>query len=371
MIGIRSDYPGGNIKAASAYEGSVVKLEQDMRDSAGWWFYWNFCARCEEGREVVFEFTNGEVIGPWGPACSFDGLNWTWLGEQSMRGRQSFVYRFGADRPEVYFAFALPYQLSHFEHWIGRIGTRPFVRLETLCLSEQQREVPLLLLGSPDTARRHMFFSSRHHACEAAASYVLEGLLEEWLGHTASAEWLHEWCIHVVPFADIDGVENGDQGKGRAPHDHNRDYIDKPIYASTGAIMQYASALRPDIAVDFHCPYKWGDRNDHVFIVKTGTEADRRIERLSLLLQRHSQEAGGIVHDPKHNIEKGEDWNQPNPTCAAFMLGQRVPMAFSMEIPYFGVSGMRVTADSLRRFGGVLAMALQAHIQNDATGAQG
>jgi hypothetical protein len=95
VIQIRSDYAGGNIKAISQDE--VVRLEQDLRDSVNWWFYWNFCARCEEEREIVFEFTNGEVIGPWGPTYSMDGMNWTWLGEQSVINSKSFVYRFVSD----------------------------------------------------------------------------------------------------------------------------------------------------------------------------------------------------------------------------------------------------------------------------------
>ena len=40
------------------------------------------------------------------------------------------------------------------------------------------------------------------------------------------------YLVYVIPFVDIDGVENGDQGK-QAPHDHNRDYINSPIYPET------------------------------------------------------------------------------------------------------------------------------------------
>lgn len=362
MILIRSNYPGGNIKVVSLEE--VVRLEQDIRDSY-WWFYWNFCIRCEEEREVVFEFMHGEVVGPWGPAYSLDGINWTWLGEQSVMNSKSFVYRFDSNNPEVYFAFSLPYQLQHFETFHDKYKNYAVVRRDSLCLSEQKREVPLLLIGNKD-APQHLFFSSRHHACESTVNYVLEGVLELYLEEHAGSDFLDQFCIHYVPFVDIDGVENGDQGKGRMPHDHNRDYIEHPIYAATPAMMRYVSALQPVVGIDFHCPHRWGERNDHVFFVKTGTEADRRIERLGRLLHDLTQGIASnreIPYDPANDIEMGEEWNETFPNCSSFMIQRSVPLAVSMEIPYFGLVPMQYTADSLRRLGRCLGQALQIYLR--------
>ncbi|MFC3800082.1 hypothetical protein [Cohnella sp. GCM10012308] len=362
MIQIRSDYAGGNIKVVSVDE--VVRVEQEIRDSAYWWFYWSFCIRCDEERDVVFEFTNGEVVGPWGPAYSLDGIHWEWLGAQSVLSAKSFVYRFAPDHPEVYFAFSLPYQVRHFERFYERIKTLPIVRRDILCLTKKQTEVPLLLVGSAD-APEHLFFCSRHHACESTVNYVLEGLLAFLIEDHPASGFLERYCIHFVPFVDIDGVENGDQGKGRAPHDHNRDYVEQPIYAVTPAIMRFVRALRPVVGMDFHCPHKWGERNDHVFIVKTGTGADRRIERFGQALSELSRgldDARDIPYDPANDIEMGDDWNQPYPTCSSFMIQENVPMAFSIKIPYFGLVEGQYTADSLRRLGGRMAQALKIYL---------
>jgi hypothetical protein len=38
---ISSNYTGGNIKLLSADDGTV-KLEQELRGTTKWWFYWNF-----------------------------------------------------------------------------------------------------------------------------------------------------------------------------------------------------------------------------------------------------------------------------------------------------------------------------------------
>ena len=64
-------------------------------------------------------------------------------------------------------------------------------------------------------------FSCRHHCCESVAEYVLEGCLKE---IEENADLCKKFTFYVLPFVDLDGVEDGDQGKNRAPHDHNRDY---------------------------------------------------------------------------------------------------------------------------------------------------
>jgi hypothetical protein len=41
----------------------------------------------------------------------------------------------------------------------------------------------------------------------------------------------------VVPFVDEDGVEDGNAGKNRAPHDHNRDHGSHSLYPDAMALQ--------------------------------------------------------------------------------------------------------------------------------------
>ena len=89
-------------------------------------------------------------------------------------------------------------------------------------------EVPMAEMGDGDEV---ILLTARHHACEAPANYILEGVLRE----------LHEelppnYRIITVPFVDMAGVIAGDQGKDRFPHDHNRDYIEESIYPTVRAM---------------------------------------------------------------------------------------------------------------------------------------
>ncbi|UVI27298.1 hypothetical protein [Paenibacillus spongiae] len=364
-VRIGAGHAGGNIRVVSIKDDRVL-LEQDLRDTSGWWFYWNFSAVSARGATIRFEFDNGEVVGPWGPAFSMDGVEWRWLGEDSLLSRQAFTYTFREGGERVYFCFCLPYQLHHFERFYARIAGRPDVRRDMLTHSELLRPIPLLLLGNRN-AERHIVFTARHHACESTPLYMLEGLLDSVLSvGPGRSSILDRFLVHYIPFMDIDGVENGDQGKSRMPHDHNRDYTDAPIYRSTAALMTYASSLRTEIAIDFHGPFKWGDRNDVPFFVKKDPPVKERIETLSGLLEQVScgrTEEDAIRHSAVHDLGMGEDWNLPHGRgCGDYFVRNGTPLTCSFEFPYFGSANVRITADNSRRFGQDFARALELYV---------
>jgi hypothetical protein len=360
---IRADYPGGNIKVMVT-EDRTVKLEQDLRDTVEWWFYWNFAAENAVEQEVVFQFTNGEVLGPWGPAVSEDLVNWRWLGKESLINREAFTYQFTRPGEIMYFAFSIPYQVRNFESFYGRYQGHPLLQRKNLTFSEQGRPVPMLVLGNPG-GKKDLMFTARHHACEASASYLLEGFIGELLNRSQSPLW-EKYRIHVIPLVDIDGVENGDQGKSRTPHDHNRDYLPEPVYKVTQAIMEYVRTLNLTVGIDFHSPYKWGDRNDYPFFVKQASPIKEETEKLGAVLRDITSgnfKFGGIEYDQKHDLEMGEEWNQPvHPTCSSFFRQQKAAIACTFEVPYFGTGNPVFTPENSRRFGADFARALEIYL---------
>lgn len=362
-VAIDCRHAGGNIRVMSV-EGNRVRLEQDLRDTEKWWFYWNFSASSRQPQTVVFEFTNKEVLGPWGPAISRDGVNWDWLGSDALLSRESFAYDFREADEKVFFSFSIPYQMHHFESFYSRFEGHPRVRRKVLTISEQLRPVPLMLAGT-GVFNRHVVFTCRHHACESTPSYLLEGLLGYYL-EQAKSTVLDHYLIHYIPFVDIDGVENGDQGKNRAPHDHNRDYIESPIYRSTKAIVNYVQPLHLLVGIDFHGPYKWGGRNDFPFFAKCcppiKEETDILCEQLNRLTMNDSH-AGSIVYDPIHDVEMGVEFNQPHErSCSAFFERQKAKLACIFEFPYFGANGTAFTQQNCRQFGVRFAQALESYL---------
>lgn len=353
QISITKDYPGGNIHMISQ-EDSHVQLQQEMRDSDGWWFYWNFCAEASEPGEVIFEFTNGEVIGPYGPAISEDGIHWYYDREETFLSHTAFRYHFG-NKP-IWFAYSIPYQLSQLHSFLKENAWKG-ITCHTLCVTEQGREIPLLRIGAPETGR-NILLTCRHHACESCASYVLEGVMD-WL--LAKDNLLvRECCIHIVPMIDLDGVENGDQGKNRLPHDHNRDYTDQPIYAVTKALYQYTENTPLLMGFDFHCPWKWGDVNSLWSIVQGEEPFAKAQQAFSQILEKVT--ADPKIYTVKNNTVFGSGWNiHRTPSAWRFFFRRGAQAAFSLETPYFGEMKEPFSQDFLRKLGHYFAAAMEQY----------
>lgn len=360
---ITNDFCGGNISLLEI-KGDTVFLEQELRDST-LWFYWNFLARGFQNREMTFHFTKSDVVGIRGACKSRDLVHWEWTGEDSFIDRRTFRYRFGPDETDIYFAFSFPYQVHHFESFYAKYHS--LLNRSVLCLSEKGRAVPIIDFGS---GPKDVFFLARSHACEASASYVLEGVIE-YLLTEADKEILKRFHFHVVPFVDIDGVEAGDQGKNRKPHDHNRDYGDDGIYKTPGKICEYLSHLDLLAGTDFHSPNKWGGvpRNDHPFIVKnnaTGKRIDQLIAILHEIVKKDFS-PGMIAYDPVHTMPPMTGWNREGrSTGTAAMIRAGAELAFTLEFPYFGLE-VPFTQSNSRLFGRQFAKALEIWLAKSQT----
>lgn len=366
---ISADFPGGNI-VLERVDGHRVFLRQDLRDTEGWWFYWYFAVRKAAGRELQFHFTNRDVFTSRGPAVSTDaGRSWQWLGREQVEGA-GFRYRVPAGAEEVRFCLAMPYLQRHLDEFLGRHGGRAELRVETHCRTRKGRVAQRLHLGRLDGQPAHrVLLTCRHHACEMMASWVLEGLLDTVLGPGEDGQWFRRHVeIAAIPFMDKDGVEDGDQGKNRRPLDHNRDYLGPPIYPSVAALKVFAprwSQGKCRVALDLHCPYIRGLRDENIFLVgQPDARINAHIERFSAVLAAAC--TGPLPYDPKFNIPFGTGWNTEQAPrmfsrWAATLPG--VALAAMLEFPYATAGGKEVNVASARRFGQDLARAVRRFLE--------
>ncbi len=373
LLRIDADFPGGNI-IVDRMNGDRVLLRQDLRDTPRWWFYWCFRVRGAGGRSLTFEFTDGNPIGRLGPACSKDGgRTWSWLGAEAVDGA-SFSFRFPETADEVRFAFTTPYQASDLQTFVDALQSDPSLKVSSLCRTRKGRDVEVLHAGRLDGKAEHrVLVTARHHACESMASFVLEGLVRA-VVRDKEQQWLREHVeFMVVPFVDKDGVEQGDQGKLRAPRDPNRDYDGTSIYPSVAALRDRVPGWadgRLKIALDLHCPYIRGGRNEKVFFV--GQPEDRisqNTQRLAGLLE--SLPVAGLPYHTKDNLPFGQEWNnraklgegRSMADWAAQLPG--IEVACTIEVPYAIASGTTVTPESAREFGGNLCHAIRLFLSKE------
>jgi hypothetical protein len=359
-------FPGGNI-VVDQIDGDTIRLHQDLRDTQGDWFYFYFRVRGAAGRELKVEFTQSGVLGPFGPAVSFDdGASWSWLGAESLKSNAAFVCRSPPNASSARFAFAVPYTRDNLDAFLRQHNGNPHLRVDQLCLSRKGRVVPQLRLGQRGAACG-VALTCRHHACEMVGDYVLEGLIDRLLENDSTGKQLREkidWLI--VPFVDLDGVEDGDQGKNRKPYDHNHDYGEPQIYPEPRAIRkaleEWVGRLR--VVLDLHCPWIRGDQNTHVFF-SGGCQTWSEVLRFGKLF--NTRAAGRLKIDPRFNVAFGEKWNLEHPHLLLKHWASKqagVQLASALEIPYAVAGGETVLPDAARVFGRDLAVSLGEYLVN-------
>lgn len=366
---ITSDFPGGNI-IVEAVSDDTVRLRQDLRDTDGEWFYWYFAVSGAAGRTVVFEFVGSVAIGTRGPAWSSDGgLTWQWLGAGE---RDRFVFAFPDGADVVHFCVTLPYTGENWRRFLATHETSPLLRAGRLCVSRKGRTVEKLTCGRADQKPLdRIALLARHHSCETMGSFALEGLLEYVIASDETeAAWLRDNVEFVaLPFLDKDGVEDGDQGKNRRPHDHNRDYGPESLYPETAAVKELFASARPpfSVALDFHCPWLFGGLNEMIYFVGSRDPAIwQEQQKFAAILE--GARRGPLPFSAANSLPFGQDWNVEENFAKGLPCGDwagRNPgmrLAAAIEVPYADAQGAEVNAATARAFGADLARALAGYL---------
>jgi hypothetical protein len=384
---IDADFPGGNVIVVDI-DGDSIRLQQDLRDTEGDWFYWSFRVKGAAGRTLNFEFTKGSVISSRGPAVSTDGgLTWRWLGDLGFSGTR-FQYRFGPNEHEVYFGMGMNYTEIDLHRFLNQYKNHPDLKVETLCTSKKGRNVELLRIrnnGSEPGFK--IFLSSRHHCGEMMATRTLEGIIETVLSDTEDGRWLRtHGDFFIVPFVDKDGVEDGDQGKNRRPHDHNRDYILR-IYPEIRAMTEQVPTWlegKPLFFLDMHCPWLRGGSdptdpnkgtNEYPYFVCSNPATDafhveKKLVHFGTILE--TVRKGTIPYRSSFNLPYGVAWNTssniktPDLQSSA-TWGSTLPnviFSSSIEIPFANACGVVVDAGSARELGYDFAKAIRIYLEN-------
>ena len=371
-VAVDGDFPGGNI-IVERTAGDTVYLRPDLRDTEGWWFYWNFRVAGAQGRTLTFQFVGKDPIGVRGPAVSPDGgQRWSWLGAEAVQGA-SFKYTFPDEATDVRFCLAMPYQEADLRTFVAGHEDHAHLTVQSLCTTKKGRRVERLHVGRLDGQARHkVLLTARHHACEMMASYVMEGLLEAVLADRGDGRWFRRNVeVLAIPFMDKDGVEEGDQGKNRKPHDHNRDYIGESIYPSVAALRTFVSNWsngRLRAAFDLHCPYLSGSYNEVIYMVGHPDEGVWQEQReFGRILE--AMQDGPLLYRATDNLPFGKAWNTDRnfakgKSCSRWASGlEGIRLVAPFEIPYANANGQAVTPGTARAFGRRLARALRRYLE--------
>lgn len=354
---IHENFIGGNIKVLKQEE-NIICLDNNLRDTTCDWFYWAFCVEGAAGKTLTFRFRDTR-LGYWGPAVSHDLSTWKWLYRKE---NDSFTYTFDEKEDKVYFAHHMLYHPARFEAF----ATSHSLKIKTLAISEKGRQIPYVEWNiQPAIVTKKILLTARHHACESTGNYILEGILDE-----LTKKPIEGYSVMCVPFVDYDGVMDGDQGKNRAPHDHNRDYqVDKPaVYTSVAAIRRYIAEENVSFGFDFHAPFHSGGVRDTCFIVQKNKKDLEKLNRFGELFEEYvSKEAFAkdvFLYEHANDYPPDFGWNKSDaPTFATHVMKKKTAeLAFTLETAYFGTKENIFTVEKAIQTGRCFAKALRKYI---------
>lgn len=343
---LHKNFVGGNIDVVSVSE-TEVHLKNEPRDTAGGWFYWAFCVEGAEGKTLSFCFDEPDRVGYYGAAVSRDLRTWQWTNSACGEG---FSYTFGPEDSRVYFAHHMLYHPARFADFCASCG----LQIEPFCRSRKGREVPSVRFGQGE---QWMVLTARHHACESTGNYVLEGVLSELLQRPIPG-----FSVLCVPFVDFDGVLDGDQGKNRAPYDHNRDYNRKvpAIYPETAALRAFVDAHHPAFAFDFHSPWHIGGENDKVFLPQQSFLKKADLDRFGELFESVLT-PGAMQYRHAADVGPNAGWNRvPAPYFVSYAMdADPAALALGLETCFFGKDGTKFSESAALETGECFAEALR------------
>jgi hypothetical protein len=365
---IYADFPSGNI-AIEKIKNDTVWMHPDLRDTKGEWFYWCFAVEKAKGKTLNFVFTKPNVFTAKGPAVSLDGGTcWKWIGGESVKN-ELFTYVFKTN-DEVRFSMGMPYTQKQFDLFIKPLLKSGYIKSDVLTKTVSGREIERITIKHADSGVKYkVLIAARHHACEMMANYEIEGMI----GEILKDEWLKnnvEFCF--IPFMDKDGVENGDQGKNRMPHDHYADYGGKSIYESTAALRKWVPGWSENklvVTIDLHCPNIKGASHEHIYLTGSAEGKIAVQEKLFCRLLQSVNSGKLKVHENIY-MSWGTDWNNPTAYIpgeltfsqwASTIEGVRLPV--SIEFPYANNEGQAITQDNSRAFGIDLVKAVKQYLQ--------
>ena len=381
-IKIDDRIPAGNIIVLKQSDGAV-ELRQDQRGTADeTWFYWAFRVTGAAGKTIKFTFPDkapgGGPVGVRGPVVTKDKCKTFAFPLDGKTDKCSFTYTFGADENETWFYECYPYVLADWQAFVKKHDAelgRTFV-LDTLCKSRKGADVPRARFGCiAKEPKFRAFVTARHHCSETSASWVLEGMAEAFFAKDELGAWLRENVeLMVVPFIDFDGVVDGDQGKMRKPHDHNRDY-QAFLYPETKALVEWVRTHadnRVDIFLDCHCPWLRGGENDRLYTpwkdpaLVRDAGAEKRYSNLLEKLQ-----CGSMRYKAADDLPFGKAWNKgvnyAQGWSAVIWACKRVKglrIARSYEVPFANANGAVVTPQSCRELGRDTAKVFRALLED-------
>lgn len=386
---IESGFEGASVRIVSTDDATqTVRFMPGGDPRRGWPCWWMFrVSTLDSGKPLNLEIeasdlpmpqangvpSNKPLAGEWSmperASYSADGKVWLQTGPGHREGTR-MVYSIKPSASSLLVAWGPPYTPSRAAAFVeeAAAGSSHAEKLE-LCKSREGRSVPMLRVSEGDrpAARRFgVWVQARQHAWEAGSSWVCQGFVEWLLGSDDAAAWLRQNAeIFIVPIMDVDNTATGNGGKEALPHDHNRDWMERPnwneVAAAQSHILAFAKDERMDVFLDLHNPAP-GDKKAFFYalpadLVKEPMLTNRN--RFIDLATQHISEVFPMLEAPKEDGPKYHPlWRQISGTWVGMNANPHT-VAVCLETSW---NTPQSTIDGYKSVGSRLARSVQAYL---------
>lgn len=243
----------------------TIHLLPTKHQDRGWVCWWYIQV---DGLEVGETLSLDVGEAPWATpdraAVSDDNRRWSQTTPGEREGKR-ITYEHKATAKTMWFAWGPPFTPEDAEKLVkDAVAKVTGAEAFELCRSREDRPVWAIRFTPPP--RQHerderygIWINARQHAWESGSSHVARGLVE-WLASDddRAVRLRSVAAITIVPIMDVDNVAIGAGGKNQVPHDHNRDWTDKPYHPAVAAAQEQIKAMNSagqfDIFLDLHNP---------------------------------------------------------------------------------------------------------------------
>jgi len=264
-IAVTADFPNGSCRVEEIdQKARIIKFQPTTHKDRGWVCWWYLkVTGVPKGETVTLDLgSNTSFATPGRAMFSTDNKTWKHTAPgKKVNGRM--IYQHVVDSDTIWFAWGPPFTLEDANQLLKKCAERnKHATIFELAKSADGRSVPAIKIEEPgvkDSERLGIWIQARQHAWESGGSWVGKGLIDWLLSDDDAATALRKKStIIFVPIMDVDNVERGAGGKNQVPHDHNRDWIEQPVFpavlAAQKKITEMHQAGRMDFFIDLHNP---------------------------------------------------------------------------------------------------------------------
>ncbi|WP_428818418.1 M14 family metallopeptidase [Microbulbifer sp. MCCC 1A16149] len=256
---ISSAFDSGNIQVLDN-NSTPVELAIKIDNQSDFYQWFHFRLEGEVGKEYPLRISNaGKAAYPEGwenyrVCASYDRHNWFRIDAQYDGKVLDFTV--DLEQPSIYLAYFAPYSWERHLDLLAWAQSDERVQAETLGLTLDGREMTLLTVGNPDTAKKKVWMIARQHPGETMAEWFVEGFLETLLDESNSAalSLLEDTVFYVVPNMNPDGSVRGHLRTNAAGANLNREWQSPSMERSPEVylVRERMLATGGDMFLDIH-----------------------------------------------------------------------------------------------------------------------